>query len=45
MISDFLIAIIIAGIFTPIAIWQGGKEWKYSKQIKFLRKLRNVGKE
>lgn len=26
MISDFLLALIIAGIFTPIAIWSGGKE-------------------
>ncbi len=27
MISDFLLAIIIAGVFTPIAIWSAGKEY------------------
>ncbi len=27
MISDFLLVIIITAIFTPIAIWSGGKEY------------------
>ena len=27
MISDFVLAIIIAGVFTPIAIWSAGKEY------------------